>query len=252
MYHRVATESRSDRYTVSARDFGDQMHALQENNYRVISLETAILDLGKPEAASTNSVCVTFDDGFRDTHLHAAPVLEKLRYPATFFLVSGFMGKMNSWEIESRADHQYPLMGWTEAKELYSAGFELGSHTATHPILTQVSAARAAEEIENSKREIEAQLNIAVRYFAYPHGRFDQRIRDLVHGAGYRAACSTLSGFANEDNDFFALRRIEIFGNDSLRTFRRKLKFGANEINSFDVARYYAKRALARCVPTNR
>jgi len=246
MYHRVATESRSDRYTVSVRGFEDQMHSLQDGHYRVISLEAAILDFGKPEATTTNSVCVTFDDGFRDTYIHAAPVLEKLRYPATFFLVSGFMGRMNSFESDPRTGNQHLLMGWSEAKELSHAGFELGSHTVTHPMLTQVSTDRAVEEIENSKQEIESRLNREVRYFAYPHGRFDQRIRDMVCRAGYRAACSTLSGFANRDNDFFALRRIEIFGNDSLRTFRRKLKFGANEINSLDVARYYARRALAR------
>jgi peptidoglycan/xylan/chitin deacetylase (PgdA/CDA1 family) len=252
MYHRVATDGRSDRYTVSIRQFEEQMQALRADQWRVVSLETAIFELGKPERTSTNSVCVTFDDGFRDTYMHAVPILKKLGYPAAFFLVSGFMGGVNSWEKDSRVGNQQVLMRWREAKELHDAGFELGSHTVTHPMLTQVSAAFAAEEIYNSKREIESRLDHAVRYFAYPHGRFDQRIRDLVKRAGYEAACSTLSGFANGDSDLFALRRVEIFGTDNLRTFLRKLKFGANEFTSLDAARYYVRRALAHVIPSNR
>ena len=245
MYHLIAAVERTDRYTVSAREFERQMFSLRDMGYQVISLDEAIRNLAKPEP-SINSVCVTFDDGFHDTFVCAAPVIEKLRYPATFFLLSGLMGGTNTWLSETDAKSRHRLLGWSEAKDLLKAGFEIGSHTVSHPVLTQISPARAVEEIGKSKRVLEAKLEGPVRYFAYPYGQFDDRIRDMVQSAGYEAACSTLSGFANEDNDLYALRRIEIFGGDSLRVFRRKLKFGANEMSSFDVARYYARRVLAR------
>jgi len=67
-----------------------------------------------------------------------------------------------------------------------------------------------------------------------------------VSGAGYEAACSTLSGFGTRENDCFALRRIEVFGWDSTRAFLRKIKFGANEFGPVEVFGYYIKRGLSR------
>jgi len=249
MYHRIAPDSGADRYTVSSREFERQMHALGDDNCRVISLEQAIGELKDPPVQRQPSVCITFDDGFRETYLHAAPVLEKLHFPSTYFLISGLMGGISCWQGEATKTSQHPLVSWSEARELHRAGVELGSHTVSHPVLTQISAARAREEIEKSKHDIEDRLGIPVRYFAYPYGGFNPPIGEMVRTAGYHAACSTLSGFANAANDLFALRRIEIFGGDSVGAFRRKVKFGANEMRSFDIARYYAKRVLSRCLP---
>jgi peptidoglycan/xylan/chitin deacetylase (PgdA/CDA1 family) len=247
MYHRVSATARPNRYTVSASEFEQQMLSLQEMGNRVISLAETVQALNSSDARVGSSVCITFDDGFQDTHSFAAPVLKRLRYPATFFLVSGLMGSTNRWDNPETPGFGQALMDWDEAKDLSESGFDIGSHSLTHPVLPEVALARAAREICASKEELERQLGIRVRHFAYPYGRFNQSIRDLVCEAGYQAACSTLSGFANHENDRFALRRIEIFGGDSLRTFRRKLKFGANEMGSRAVMGYYARRALARC-----
>ncbi len=57
-------------------------------------------------------------------------------------------------------------------------------------------------------------------------------VRELVAGAGYRAACSTRSGFNRAGEDPFLLRRIDVFGTDQLWQFRQKLNFGTNEARS--------------------
>lgn len=246
MYHRVAVSSESDRYTVSADAFKTQMRALKESGYRVLTLAETIGELDKPTAEADASVCITFDDGFLETFECVAAVLTELRFNATFFLVSGLVGLTNRWDLETRSAREYALMGWKEAKHLVSAGFGIGSHSVKHPILTALSDAEALHEIHTSKEDIESNLGTAAKYFAYPHGRFDQRVRDLVAGAGYEAACSTLSGFATAANDRFALRRIEIFGGDSVRTFLRKVRFGTNEMSAAQVLHYYVKQGLSR------
>ena len=133
-------------------------------------------------------------------------------------------------------------MNWREAKELSTSGFEIGSHSVTHPALPELTEDQAAHEISASKQALEAKLGVEIRHFAYPYGRFDACIRNLVGVAGYRTACSTLLGFANEQTDRFLLRRVEVFGTDSLGTFRRKVTFGANTMNRSDLLYYYVKR----------
>lgn len=246
MYHRVSVSAQPDRYTVALAEFERQMLALCDSGYQVVSLADTIAQLRISPTSSTKPVCITFDDGFKETHDFAAPILGKLGFPATFFLVSGLMGATNRWDRTTGCESECRLMNWREAQHLLAAGFDLGSHTVNHPVLPELPNSRAVEEIHRSKQDIEAKLGVAIRHFAYPYGRFDQRIRDLVCEAGFEAACSTLSGFATQENDPFALRRIEVFGRDSVRLFLRKLKFGANEMSTGDVLRYYVKRGVSR------
>ena len=252
MYHRVSATAQPNRYTVSAGEFERQMLALRDAGYQVLSLADTIAQLTNSGDSPGKPVCITFDDGFQEAHDFAAPILGRLGFPATFFLVSGLMGGTNRWDRAAGAKSEYPLMNWAEAQQLLVAGFDVGSHTISHPALPELSSAGAVEEIRGSKQEIESKLGVAIRYFAYPYGRFDRRIRDLVSEAGYEGACSTLSGFATQENDCFALRRIEVFGRDSLRVFHRKLRFGANEMSAGDVLRYYVKRGVSRLVAAAR
>ncbi len=82
--------------------------------------------------------------------------------------------------------------------------------------------------------------------FAYPYGLFDDDARAAVEAAGYRCACSVRSGFNGPGADRFLLRRIEVFGGDTVRQLRQKLKFGANEVSALYPVRYYAGRLSSR------
>jgi hypothetical protein len=81
-----------------------------------------------------------------------------------------------------------------------------------------------------------------VAHFAYPFGLFDERAVEAVEGAGYRTACSTRAGFNRHDEDRFLLRRIDVYGGDSLRRFRQKMRFGTNDASLTYPFRYYARR----------
>ena len=69
-------------------------------------------------------------------------------------------------------------------------------------------------------------LSKSVRFFAYPYGSFDARVRDAVELAGYRAACSTIQGKNWAGTDPFVLRRVSVEGGDGLASFREKLWLG--------------------------
>ena len=85
---------------------------------------------------------------------------------------------------------------WTEARELVSAGHEIGSHTWSHPVLASLDAAAARTELERSKAVLEDELRRAVTTLAYPFGKrgrhFTEETERLAGEAGYDIAASVL------------------------------------------------------------
>lgn len=244
MYHRVADNTVADRYTVSVYNFSRQMTWLAKS-YEVVSLTTLLGNLSTSSSIQKEVAAITFDDGFKETYHWAVPVLKSLGLPAAFFFVTGLVGERSKWTKSngSPGDH---LMDWDEVKALANDGFEVGSHTRTHPVLTELERYQAEEEITLSKEDLESRLGIPVDFFAYPYGRYDSDISALVQKIGHRAACSTEPGFNNNTTDLFGLRRIEIMGGDSFRSFTRKVTFGVNEFGVADVLRYYVDRTKQR------
>jgi len=243
MYHRVGRGRGDRRYVVSPRRFDAQMSVLARRGYRVLSLADA-LKRRDEGALPADAVVITFDDGFADCVQHAAPVLRRFGFPATFFLVSGRMGETNVWDGADAP--RAPLMTWRDASDLAGGGFELASHSVTHPVLTALDAVKARAEIAGSRRALEDRLAQPIRFFAYPFGRVDGRVRDLVQEAGYLAACTTQAGFNVSALDPYLLRRFEITGTASPSMFRRTLVFGESHLGSRAVMSYYARRAAAR------
>ncbi len=102
----------------------------------------------------------------------------------------------------------YAPIDWDQAREMDEAGVEIGSHTATHPLLTKVDAGRLRRELEDSRARIEDQLHRRVNLFCYPNGSLNAEVRQAVRRAGYMCAVTSHPGFNDDRSDVFALRRI--------------------------------------------
>ncbi|HCX34484.1 MAG TPA: polysaccharide deacetylase [Rhodocyclaceae bacterium] len=247
MYHAVdePRSAQEARFCVPPREFARQMHWLSASDYRPVSLETIVDCVEARRPVPDNAVAVTFDDGFADFREHALSILQQHDIRATLFAVEGLLDGINEW-MHRRGFPSRALLSAGALRELGSAGITVGSHTLSHPRLTELSAGEAAREIRESKLRLEDLLGEPVRYFAYPYGLYDETVKRTVAEAGYRAACSTRPGFNRQDEDRFALRRIDVFGADALWQFRQKLRFGTNDATRLQPLRYYAGRAAAR------
>lgn len=243
MYHiiDVPREAIERKYCCPPQRFADQMQLLRDSGRRLVGLDEVANCIDGGASFDEGSVAVTFDDGFAATVKQALPVLVGLGIPATMFVLSDRFGATNDW-MEARGFPRRQLLSRASADELIAAGMTIGSHTRTHPRLPEVDDARLIDEIRGSKEALEQALSRRVDHFAYPFGQFDERARAAVRLAGYRTACSTRSGFNRVDGDQFMLRRIEVFGADSLAAFRRKLRFGVNDPSPMVPIRYYAAR----------
>lgn len=247
MYHLVDTplSTLEKRFCTTPADFARQMDYLANAGFTVLALD-ALCDCMEGKAPMPQKpALITFDDGFTCVLEHAAPILQRRGFPATMFALSDRLGGVNDW-MSCRGFPERPLLTVAGLNALRDAGFTIGSHTRTHARLTDVSAKQAEDEITSSKARLEDALGCGVHYFAYPFGVFDQTTRDLVARAGYRAACSTRSGFNRVGEDMFLLRRIDVFGTDRLWQFRQKLTFGTNDASATYPLRYAARRLIER------
>lgn len=119
-------------------------------------------------------------------------------------------------------------MTWDEAREMLASGIEFGSHTMTHPILSNVHPAQLAEEVSESKRIMEQELRSEVLAFSYPVGgrtSFNEVVKKEVKKCGFRYAVSYREGVAKKGCDPFALPRIHIETSHSLNLFRANLMY---------------------------
>lgn len=247
MYHLVAPPhtKQEQRFCTTPDDFARQMAFLAESGFTALSMAQLCDCIEGKAPMPDKAFHVTFDDGFTCVLEHAAPILHDYDFPATMFALSDRLGSSNDWMIV-RGFPERTILSVDGLRALEDAGFTIGSHTRTHARLPDISTEAARNEISNSKSRLEDALGKAVDYFAYPFGKFSDPVRGLVATAGYRAACSTRSGFNRPGEDSYLLRRIDVFGTDQLWQFQQKLKFGINEATRTYPLRYLVRRLMAR------
>lgn len=244
MYHMISeTEHpKEKRYSLSPKKFERQMQYIKNKEYTPISLDDLQKYLNdKNHILPEKPIIVTFDDGYMDNYENALPVLKKYDIPAMVFIVTGFIGKTNNW-MRSEGYPLRHLMGWSEIKEIKENGISIGSHTINHYSLSNLDYKEARKEIEESRIYLENKLGDSIHHFAYPFGGVNKIVKDIVRESGYKTACTTGSGFNSRDTNLFELRRLEIFGTDSLMNFVIKLTYGTNDGNLLLPPTYYMKR----------
>jgi peptidoglycan/xylan/chitin deacetylase (PgdA/CDA1 family) len=108
-------------------------------------------------------------------------------------------------------------------KSLLASGWELGSHTITHPNLTTLDAAQLEEEVAGSRKQISKKFGVPIDFFCYPAGKYDDTVVAAVEDAGYKGATTVDPGLASPDKPF-ELARIRIDGGDGVDGFVSKLR----------------------------
>jgi peptidoglycan/xylan/chitin deacetylase (PgdA/CDA1 family) len=171
-------------------------------------------------------VVFTFDDGYRST-ARAAEILDRYGYPGTVFTVTAFAdsgavlswaGIEHEWTPENTAD--LAPLGWDELAALRDRGWEVGSHTVTHTLLTGVDDSRLASELAESRRTIADRLG-RCETVAYPYGIADARVAAAARRAGYAAAC-TLTG-AHVADEQYLRPRVGMGSSDTGARLRAKV-----------------------------
>jgi peptidoglycan/xylan/chitin deacetylase (PgdA/CDA1 family) len=210
MYHSIESMPRSTvmrSLHVTPKRFKFQMWLLKILGYRGLSIRELkpYLDGKKFDKV----VGITFDDGYKNNLINAAPILKKHNFSATCYLVSQKIGLSNTWDMD-KGITQRALMSKTEIKEWLSFGMDIGAHTRTHADLLQVDDKQLRNEVIDCKKELEKNFNVQIVDFCYPFGRFDESVYNIAKAAKYLTATTMIRGRVNLKSNHFKLPRIPI------------------------------------------
>lgn len=163
---------------------------------------------------SDEGIVITFDDGDLNLYQYAFPLLCRFRVPALVFLIAGFIGKENRWDLTlNRRRHLH----WDEILEMKSAGIRFGSHALTHRNLTRLNDQDLAYEVRRSREILEKKLGL-IDAISYPFNRCDQRVFKAVRQAGYRY------GFGGNGRHKLAIKKEAVYITDTNATLRVKIR----------------------------
>jgi peptidoglycan/xylan/chitin deacetylase (PgdA/CDA1 family) len=113
-------------------------------------------------------------------------------------------------------------MSWEQMGILAEAGWEIGSHTQTHPYLTQLDSDEIAAELEGSRADCERALGRECRSLAYPFGDEDDRVVEKARVAGYSSAAALPSPLLHRPTPL-RWPRVGVYRGDAMLRFKRKV-----------------------------
>lgn len=142
-------------------------------------------------------VAVTFDDGYRSVLTRAKPILDRLGWPGTLYVPTDYIGteRPMSWPgidqwVGGRFEQELMPLSWDALRELQEAGWEIGSHTSSHPHLTRLGHRELRSELVTAKDACERELGRACPSVAYPYGDVDDRVIAAARATGYRTGAA--------------------------------------------------------------
>jgi peptidoglycan/xylan/chitin deacetylase (PgdA/CDA1 family) len=212
-YHAVSSVWPTE-LAVAEAHLAEQLAALRGRGY--VGLTFAESERARrADRLPERTVVVTFDDGFAST-ARARTALEEAGFPGTVFVVTDFVESGDALSFipdgsGPEAAGELAPLDWSELAELRESGWEVGSHTVTHPRLPDVDARDLQRELELSRETIERRLG-SCETLAYPYGAADERVAAAAAEAGYLAAC-TLTG-AHRVDEQFRRSRVGIYRRD--------------------------------------
>ena len=157
-------------------------------------------------------ISFTFDDGLESAISKAQPTLAQNGLVGTEYIITGCADQVtdntNGSVVPCAANPSATYMSWTQIQKLQTDGWEIGSHSVTHPQMALADgtkdgsltggATQVVSELTQSKADL-ATHGITATDFAWPYGDYDNAA--LADAAKYYA---TTRGFADVDGNTLA------------------------------------------------
>jgi peptidoglycan/xylan/chitin deacetylase (PgdA/CDA1 family) len=218
-YHKISNQLEFGINTVAPENFRDQMHFLKTHGYT----PTTFLDIIQGHRPA-KPIIITFDDGYESVYQNAYHILKEFQFKVVIFLITEYLGKMNSWDA-NMGGLQFSHLDEQQVVELSQYGVEFGSHGATHRAFTFLPVTEVESEMRESREVIRQITGQPVITLAYPFGMQNKKILGLAKQCGFQVGCINLWGKSGLDNSL-SLKRIPVYGIDALDSFRKKLSTG--------------------------
>ncbi len=253
-YHEVDSDSAplTSPTAVRASDLAAQFAWLKANAYRPVSVDAIIAARKGGAALPPKAVLLTFDDGLKDFHTRAFPLLKQFDYPAVIALVGAWLdveaGK--TVDYDGAARRRADFVTWDEVREMQRSGLiEVATHTYglhrgilanpqgnTEPAaITRLYAdgryetdeaylGRLGRDLAASSRLIAERSGSAPRILVWPYGRSNLAGQEIAAGLGMAGAFTLEDGPTPASRSLFHIRRYLVENSPSLQEFAELLR----------------------------
>ncbi len=195
-------------YYLRKRDFIQQMECLFDQGFKSLTLGEFVGFIEDGGQLATKSIVLTFDDGHISNYTHVYPILRRFNFRATFFLIVGKIGEPQA-------------LKWAKIARMVDNGMEIGSHTMTHPFLSDLKTEEVFREFKRSKKILETHFTKETDFLSIPRELPHPNCLKIARDCGYKAVCTSYVGLNNPETDLFALKRIGIRQGLSPKAFSR-------------------------------
>jgi len=195
--------------SISPEVFQRGMAKLQASGYRTLSQMEVVALFNSGELFPDHCFGITFDDGYQSVYTEAFSILQRYGMSATIFLTVG-EGNTEKTNDSLPSLNGRSMLNWKEIREMHRWGIEFGAHTCTHPDLTRIPPQIVNKEVYDSKAIIEDALGTPVSCFAYPFGRYNHQVRNIIQ-EHFSCAFSDKLGLINRNSDLYAFERVDAY-----------------------------------------
>jgi peptidoglycan/xylan/chitin deacetylase (PgdA/CDA1 family) len=196
VYHALGTPPTGDPYPglyVSRREFRADMAWLARHGYQGVTLDEVQQAWYHGGRLPPKPIVITFDNGYPAQATLAPAVLAQYGWPGVLF--------------EITVNHLSPA----RIRPLVARGWEVDSHSATHPDLRTLSGSALTYQVAGSRRYLQRTFHIASDNFCYPSSEYTAATIAAVRAAGYVGAVTENAGYATRGRPY-QLDRFEIEG----------------------------------------
>jgi peptidoglycan/xylan/chitin deacetylase (PgdA/CDA1 family) len=202
VYHRFGDDRHKSTSTSnSALEKGFKY--LKDNNYKVVTMSDFVSKIKQEGFAPDNWVVLTIDDSYKSFYKNGYKIFRKYGYPFTMFVY-----------MEATKKKYGDFMTFEQLKEISQHG-ELGLHSYSHPHLTKKSDEYIKSDTKKAYDMFVKEFGYKPKYYAYPYGEFDLRVKNIIKSFGFEAIFNQNNG-ANV-KDIYDIDRIALTNTNNIK-----------------------------------
>lgn len=219
VYHKIDSRPELGLTCIHPKIFEKQIEFLISEGFQLVTLSQLPT---RPEITDKR-IAVCFDDGYQNVFDYAFPILKKFSSVATVALITDFIGRENSWDV-NLGGIRYQHLNRDSIQELIDAGWEIASHSVSHQSLRGISESELDYQMLHSKQTLESMFSRRIYSFTPPFGNITPRIYQAARRHGYR----NIGGFFpikyyKTTVPKGLILRLAVYRSDSLKSLAGKL-----------------------------
>ncbi len=184
LFHSVTDKASFDLSHISTVKLESFLSYLKQKQYKTITAYKNATLSSLSEDSEGPFITLLFDDGFENFYTEVFPLFERFNMKATVFPIINYIDSFSKWDIYPSKKH----LTKEQIRLISNAGYEIGSHTLTHPDLILLPEKTMIHELKESKKILEDIIQKPVKTISFPLGSWNMRVWRQAQQCGYEAA----------------------------------------------------------------